>query len=62
MALQELADARHAPAQATTLLVVVGALDATAYGAFVLLAGVALVAVFGEGVRRMKLDRRRPAS
>jgi hypothetical protein len=58
MGLQELADARHAPAQATTLLVVVGALDATAYGAFVLLAGVALVAVLGEGVRRVKLERR----
>jgi hypothetical protein len=62
MGLQELVDARHAPAQATTLLIVVGALDATAHGAFVLLAGVALVALFGEGVRRMKLERRRAGS
>ena len=55
MALQTLARARHAPAQATTLLIVVGALDADLHGAFVFLAGVALVAILGEGVRRLKL-------
>jgi len=54
MGLQTLARARHAPAQATTLLVVVGALDADLRGALVLLAGIALVAVLGEAVRRLK--------
>jgi len=54
MALQTLAHARHAPAQATTLLIVVGALDADLHGAFVLAAGIVLVAILGEGVRRLK--------
>lgn len=58
MALQDLMGANHAPAEATTLLIVVGALDADLRGAFVLLAGIALVAVFGEAVRRAKLERR----
>jgi HPP family len=62
MALQTLARARHAPAQATTLLVVVGALDADLRGAFVLLAGIALVAVLGEAVRRLKRDPAEPVS
>jgi HPP family len=57
MALQTLARARHAPAQATTLLIVVGALDADLHGAFVLAAGITLVATLGEGVRRLKLAR-----
>ncbi len=57
MALQTLARARHAPAQATTLLIVVGALDADLHGAFVLAAGIALVATLGEAVRRLKLAR-----
>jgi CBS-domain-containing membrane protein len=57
MALQTLVRARHAPAQATTLLIVVGALDADLHGAFVLAAGIALVATLGEGVRRLKLPR-----
>jgi hypothetical protein len=57
MALQTLARARHAPAQATTLLIVVGALDADLHGALVLLGGIALVATLGEGVRRIKLAR-----
>ncbi len=57
MALQTLAHARHAPAQATTLLIVVGALDADLHGALVLAAGIALVATLGEGVRRLKLAR-----
>ena len=57
MALQTLARARHAPAQATTLLIVVGALDADVHGAFVLAMGIALVATLGEGVRRLKRSR-----
>jgi len=59
MALQALARANHPPAQATTLLVVVGALDADAHGALVLAAGVLLVALLGEPVRRASLGLRR---
>lgn len=59
MGLQIAARASHPPAQATTLLIVVGALDADLHGAFVLGAGVLLVAVFGEVVRRMSLGHRR---
>jgi HPP family protein len=59
MALQALARANHPPAQATTLLVVVGALDADAHGALVLAAGVLLVALLGEPVRRSALGLRR---
>jgi hypothetical protein len=55
MALQAAAKATHPPAQATTLLIVVGALAADARGALVLGAGVLLVAVLGEGVRRASL-------
>ena len=58
MGLQTLARARHAPAQATTLLVVVGALDADLRGAFVLTAGVVQVAILGEAVRRVRLRYR----
>lgn len=54
MGLQHLARADHPPAQATTLLVVVGALDADLRGASVLLAGILLVALLGEAVRRAK--------
>ena len=54
MALQHAAKADHPPAQATTLLVVVGALDADLRGASVLLAGILLVALLGESVRRAK--------
>jgi hypothetical protein len=43
------------------LLIVVGALDATLKGALVLLAGIAMIAVFGEAVRREKLERRASA-
>jgi hypothetical protein len=59
MGLQGLARANHPPAQATTLLVVVGALDADVHGAIVLAAGVLLVAALGEPVRRASLGRRR---
>ena len=55
MALQRLAKAQHPPAQATTLLVVVGALAADLHGALVLLAGIVLVAALGEAVRRSRL-------
>ena len=55
MWLQQLLRARHPPAQATTLLICVGALDADWRGAGVLAAGIALVALLGEGVRRVKL-------
>ena len=54
MALQHAADADHPPAQATTLLIVVGALDATYQGALIIAIGIVLVAVLGEGVRRAK--------
>lgn len=57
MALQYAADADHPPAQATTLLVVVGALEASWQGAIVIASGVLLVAVLGEAVRRAKDDR-----
>jgi hypothetical protein len=62
MGLQTLARARHAPAQATTLLIVVGALDADLRGALVLLCGIALVAVLGEAVRRLKSQPAEPLS
>ena len=52
MALQAAAKANHPPAQATTLLIVVGALAADTHGALVLGAGILLVAVLGEAVRR----------
>ena len=58
MWMQDLLDARHPPAQATTLLVCVGALDADLRGAGVLAAGIALVALLGEGVRRLKRSPR----
>jgi CBS-domain-containing membrane protein len=54
MALQHAAKADHPPAQATTLLIVVGALDADLKGAGVLLAGILLIAALGEMVRRAK--------
>lgn|SRR5690242_4619539 len=54
MSLQHAAKADHPPAQATTLLIAVGALDADLHGAFVLVAGILLVALLGEFVRRAK--------
>lgn len=54
MTLQYLARADHPPAQATTLLVVVGALETSWHGAVVIAIGVALVAMLGETVRRAK--------
>jgi hypothetical protein len=58
MALQRLARAAHPPAQATTLLIAVGALDADVHGALVLAAGVLQVAVLGEAVRRLSVRQR----
>jgi hypothetical protein len=55
MALQALARASHPPAQATTLLIALGALEADAHGALVLVAGVVQVAILGEAARRMRL-------
>lgn len=55
MALQRVLKARHPPAQATTLLVVMGALASDLRGAFVLLAGILLVAALGEVVRRWRM-------
>src|SRR3954469_13147903 len=58
MALQSMARAGHPPAQATTLLIAVGALDAAVHGALVLAAGVLQVALLGEAIRRLSLRRR----
>lgn len=55
MALQRIVKAQHPPAQATTLLVVMGALAADLRGVLVLLAGIVLVAALGEMVRRSRL-------
>lgn len=55
MALQSMARASHPPAQATTLLIALGALDADLHGALVLAVGVAQVALLGEVARRMRL-------
>ena len=55
MALQSLARASHPPAQATTLLIALGALDADLHGAMVLASGVAQVAILGELARRLRL-------
>jgi CBS-domain-containing membrane protein len=55
MALQSFARAEHPPAQATTLLIAVGALGADLHGAMVLTVGVLQVAVLGEAVRRLRL-------
>ena len=52
--------ATHAPAAATTLLVALGAV-ATADKALSLFAGVVVVAVAGEVLRRVRLERRSPA-
>lgn len=57
MAIQHALDADHPPAQATTLLIVVGALDAGYEGALVIAIGIILVALLGEAVRRSKLER-----
>ena len=50
----------HPPATATTLLVALGA-SATLDKAFAILAGVVIVAVAGELLRRVRLERRTPS-
>jgi hypothetical protein len=55
-----LARASHPPAAATTLLVALGA-AATADKALSLFAGVVLIAIAGELLRRARLERRAPA-
>lgn len=47
--------ASHPPAAATTLLVALGGLKATATGAAAVAAGVLIVAALGEGLRRVRL-------
>ncbi len=47
--------ASHPPAAATTLLVALGGLKATASGAAAVAAGVLIIAALGEGVRRVRL-------
>ncbi len=58
--LSSLARANHPPAAATTLLVALGA-AATADKALSLFAGVVVIAVAGEVLRRVRLERRSPA-
>lgn len=58
--LSALARANHPPAAATTLLVALGAV-ATADKALSLFAGVVVVAVAGELLRRVRLERRSPS-
>ncbi len=48
--------ASHPPAAATTLLVSLGGLKATASGAAEVAAGVLIVAALGEGLRRIRLE------
>lgn len=53
MALQAAARARHPPAEATTLLFALGALQPDLRSALTVMGGVALVALLGEPCRRM---------
>jgi hypothetical protein len=58
--LSAMARANHPPAAATTLLVALGA-AATAEKSLNLFAGVILIAIAGELLRRVRLERRAPA-
>ena len=60
LAVTALARATHPPAAATTLLVALGAV-ATADRALSLFAGVVVIAIAGELLRRIRLERRSPA-
>ncbi|WP_313707104.1 HPP family protein [Massilia sp.] len=53
MGLQAAAKARHPPAEATTLLFALGAMQPDLRNALTVAAGVVLVTVLGEGCRRM---------
>jgi hypothetical protein len=52
MLLQHAVKARHPPAEATTLLIALGAMKSTMRSAFTLFIGFLLVTLLGEGVRR----------
>jgi CBS-domain-containing membrane protein len=52
MLLQHAVKARHPPAEATTLLIALGAMEPTIRSAFILFIGILLVTLLGEGVRR----------
>jgi HPP family len=60
VALGILTRSSHPPAAATTLLVALGSV-ATLERSLALLVGVAIVAVLGEGLRRLRLDRETPS-
>lgn len=53
MSMQYVLRADHPPAQATTLLVALGALPSTGSGMLTVLTGVILLAIAGEAVRRI---------
>jgi hypothetical protein len=55
MSVQHLCMMRHPPAEATTLLIALGALDPTMRGASSVVVGVILVATLGEVIRRISL-------
>lgn len=56
MSLQLAANARHPPAEATTLLVALGAFEPRLQSAITVISGVALVAIGGELVRRIAVE------
>jgi CBS-domain-containing membrane protein len=56
MWLQAACKARHPPAEATTLLIALGALKPDLHNALTVLGGVALVTVMGEAARRLLSD------
>ena len=58
MAAEALLRAQHPPAQATTLLIALGAVDPTAKTALTLGCGVLLAAALGEGACRLSLRDR----
>lgn len=58
MSVQHELKADHPPAQATTLLVALGALPASGSGMVTVLTGVVFLAVAGEAVRRLFSERR----
>lgn len=53
MALQALLKAQHPPAEATTLLVALGALEPNSQSSLTVIAGVALVAILGSSAKRL---------
>jgi hypothetical protein len=53
LAVQHRLSLMHPPAEATTLIVALGGIEPTAAGASTVIAAIALVAVLGEGARRL---------